>query len=171
MKVLKENLTFVLLADRPDAIPTVAEWDYEEWGKVPGNSVQKTIERINGKLNRDKPPLYILAISEGRVLGFAQFKRSGISIYPEKEFWLGGTFVSPEFRGCGVGSALAERTAAAAKDFGVKNLYLQTEALDGGLYKRIGWNVIETIEYHSVRVAVMVRRLSNEADRDSPTAA
>ena len=159
-KVLKENLTFVFLADRPDAIPTVAEWDYEEWGKVPGNSVQKTIKRINGKLNRDKPPLYILAISEDRVLGFAQFKRSGMSIYPEKEFWLGGTYVSPAFRGCGVGSALAERTALIAEDFGVKNLYLQTEALDGGLYKRLGWRVMETIEYNSVQVAVMVRQLA-----------
>jgi hypothetical protein len=43
----------------------------------------------------------------------------------------------------------------------VKNLYLQTEALDGGLYKRLGWNVMETIEYDSVRVAVMVRQLAN----------
>jgi len=171
MKVLKENLTFVFLADRPDAIQTVAEWDYEEWGKVPGNSVQKTIERINGRLNRDKPPLYILASSEGRVLGFAQLKRSGMSIYPEKEFWLGGTFVSPEFRGCGVGSALADKVAAVAKDFGVKNLYLQTEVLDGGLYKRLGWKVRETVEFDSMRVAVMVRRLSDEADRNAPTTA
>lgn len=77
MEVLKENLTFVFLADRPDAIPTVAEWDYEEWGKVPGNSVEKTIERINGKLNRDKPPLYILAISEGRVLGLLSSSEMG----------------------------------------------------------------------------------------------
>ncbi len=160
MKVLKENLTFVFLADRPDAIPTVAEWDYEEWGKVPGNSVRKTIKRINSKLNRDKPPLYILAISKGRVLGFAQFKRSGISNSPEKDFWLGGTFVSPEFRGCGVGSALADKVAELAKDFGVKNLYLQTEALDGGLYKRLGWNVMETIEYDNLRVVVMVRQLA-----------
>src|SRR5687767_14874313 len=105
MKVLKENLTFAFLADRPDAVQTVAEWDYEEWGKVSGNSVQKTIERIKERLNCDKPPLYILAILEDKVLGFAQFKRSGMSIYPEKEFWLGGTFVSPEFRRCGVGSA------------------------------------------------------------------
>ncbi len=85
------------MADRPDAIPTVAEWDYEEWGKVPGNSVRTTIERINSELNRDKPPLYILALSEGKVMGFAQLKRSGMRIYPEKESWLGGTFVSPEF--------------------------------------------------------------------------
>ena len=136
MNLLKEILTFSLLADRPDAIRTVAEWDYEEWGKVPGNSVPRTIERINDKLNRDKPPLYILAISKGRVLGFAQFKRNGMSIYPEKEFWLGGTFVSPQFRGCGVGSALADRIGAVAKDFGVKDLYLQTAVLDGGLYRR-----------------------------------
>lgn len=83
-----------------------------------------------------------------------------MSIYPEMEFWLGGTFVSPKFRDCGVGLALANKVAAVAKDFGVKNLYLQTEALDGGLYKRLGWNVIETIEYDSVPVAVMVRQLA-----------
>jgi hypothetical protein len=59
-----------------------------------------------------------------------------------------------------MGSALADKVAAVAQDFGVKNLYLQTEALDGGLYKRLGWNVMETIECDSMRVAVMVRHLA-----------
>jgi GNAT superfamily N-acetyltransferase len=83
-----------------------------------------------------------------------------MSIYPEKEFWLESLFVSPEFRGCGIGSALAEEIAVIAKGFGVKELYLQTENLDGGLYKRLGWNIIETTEYNSVWVAVMVRQLA-----------
>ncbi|MBD2261040.1 GNAT family N-acetyltransferase [Pseudanabaena sp. FACHB-2040] len=160
MKISDEDLAFVFLADRQDAIPTVAQWYYEEWGKVPGNSVEKTIKRIRGKLNRHKPPFHILAVSKDRVLGVAQFKLREMSIYPEREFWLGSLFVAPKFRGYGVGSVLAEKIAAIANDFGVKELYLQTESLDGGLYKRLGWNVIETTEYNNVRVAVMVRQLS-----------
>jgi GNAT superfamily N-acetyltransferase len=158
-EVLKDELTFAFLADRQDAIVTVAQWYYKEWGKVPGNSVEQTIERIKGKLNRDKSPLHILAISTGRVLGVAQLKLREMSIYPEKEFWLGSLFVSHEFRGCGVGSALAEEIAVIAKRFGIKELYLQTEVLDGGLYKRLGWNPIEATEYNGVQVVVMVKLL------------
>ena len=160
MNISKENLAFVFLADIQDAIPTVAQWYYEEWGKVPGNSVTKMIERIKGKLNRDKPPFHILAVLEERVLGVAQFKLREMSIYPEKEFWLGSLYVAPEFRGCGVGSALAQRIATIAKDFGVEEIYLQTEALDGGLYQNLGWHIIEETEYNNVRVAVMVRQLN-----------
>ncbi len=159
MKMSKDELNFVFLADRPDAISTVAQWYYEQWGRVPGNSVEQTIERIKGKLNCDQPPFHILAISKDRVLGVAQFKLREMSIYPEKEFWLGSLFVSPEFRGYGIGSALAEEIVVIAKKFGVKEIYLQTEALDGGLYKRLGWKTIETIENNSVLVAVMVRQL------------
>ena len=159
MKMSKDELNFVFLADRQDAISTVAQWYYEQWGRVPGNSVEQTIERIKGKLNCDKPPFHILAISKDRVLGVAQFKLREMSIYPEKEFWLGGLFVSPEFRGCGIGSTLAEEIVVIAKKFGVKEIYLQTEALDGGLYKRLGWKTIETIENNSVLV-VMVRQLT-----------
>jgi len=158
-EVLKDELTFAFLADRQDAIVTVAQWYYKEWGKVPGNSVEQTIERIKGKLNRDKPPLHILAISTGRVLGVAQLKLGEMSIYPEKEFWLGSLFVSHKFRGCGVGSALAEEIAVIAKRFGIKELYLQTEVLDGGLYKCLGWNPIEATEYNGVQVVVMVKLL------------
>lgn len=160
MAMSKDELNFVFLADRQDAIPTVAQWYYEEWGRVPGNSVEQTIERIKSKLNRDNPPFHILAISNDRVLGVAQFKLREMSIYPEKEFWLGSLFVSPEFRGCGVGSSLAEEIAVIAKGIGAKELYLQTEVLDGGLYKSLGWNIIETTEYNGVRVAVMVRQLA-----------
>jgi GNAT superfamily N-acetyltransferase len=160
MQRAKDALTFVFLADRQNAIPTVAEWYYKEWGNLPGNSVQKTIERIQAKLNRNKPPCHILAISDDRVLGVAQFKLHEMSIYPDKEFWLGSLFVSPHWRGCGVGSALANEVARIATAFGVKQLYLQTEALDGGLYTRLGWKLIDITTYNTVRVAVMVRQLA-----------
>lgn len=154
-------MNFEFLADRQDAIPIVARWYFEEWGhKVPGNSIEQTIERISGKLNRDKAPLHILAIEDEKILGVAQLKLHEMDIYPEQEFWLGALFVSPVSRGKGVGSAIANKIATIAEGFDVKELYLQTEALDGGLYRHLGWNLIETIVYKDVRVAVMVRQLS-----------
>jgi GNAT superfamily N-acetyltransferase len=153
-------LNFEFLVDRQDAIPIVAGWYFEEWGhKVPGNSILQTIERIKGKLNCDKAPLHILAVENEKVLGVAQFKRYEMDIYPDKEFWLGSLFVSPLFRGQGVGSALANKIALTAKDFGVQDLHLQTEVLDGGLYRHIGWYLTETLVYKDVLVAVMVRKL------------
>ena len=153
-------MNFQFLADRQDAIPIVAGWYFEEWGyKIPDNSIQQTIERISGKLNRDKAPLHILAVEDKKVLGVAQFKLYEMDIYPDKESWLGSLFVSPASRRRGVGSALANKISTTAEGFGVKELYLQTEVLNGGLYRHIGWHPIETIVYKDLPVTVMVRRL------------
>jgi GNAT superfamily N-acetyltransferase len=159
-KSRREDLKFEFLADRKDTIPIVARWYFEEWGyNVPGNSIQQTIDRLNGKLNRDKAPLHVLAVEDGKVLGVAQIKLHEMDIYPDREFWLGSLFVSPTSRGKGVGSALANKIATTATDFGVKDLYLQTEVLDGGFYQQLGWHLIETIRYKGVCVAVMTRKL------------
>ena len=159
------NFNFEFLVDRQDAIPQVAKWYFEEWGyNVPGNSIQKSIDRIAGKVNREHPPLHILAMEDQKVLGVAQLKLHEMDIYSEREFWLGGLFVTPNFRGKGIGSALANKIATIAADFGVKELYLQTEALDGGLYQQLGWQPIETVEYKGVNVTVMVRNLRDRID-------
>jgi GNAT superfamily N-acetyltransferase len=154
-------LNFEFIADRLDAIPIVSRWYFEEWGQnVPGNSIEQTIDRINGKLDRDKLPLLILATEDEKVFGVAQLKLHEMDIYLERTYWLGSLFVSPTCRGKGVGTALANQIAKiAAEDFNVKELYLQTETLDGGLYRQIGWHLIETVRYKGVDVAVMVRKI------------
>jgi GNAT superfamily N-acetyltransferase len=158
-------VNFDLLVDRQDAIPIVAKWYFEEWGyNVSGNSIQQTIDRLNRKLNRDKLPLHILAVEDEKVLGVAQLKLHEMDIYPDRAFWLGGLFVSSISRRKGVGSALAHKIATIAADFGYKELYLQTEALDGGLYRKLGWRSIETVRYKGVHVAVMVRKLGYSLD-------
>jgi GNAT superfamily N-acetyltransferase len=162
---MKSNFNFELLVDRQDAIPIVAKWYFQEWGyNVPDNSIQKTIDRITGKVNRRQPPLHILAVEDEKVLGIAQLKLHEMDTYPDREFWLGGLFVSPTFRSKGIGSALTNKIATIAADFGVKELYLQTEALDGGLYQQLGWHLIETVEYKSLHVAVMVKTLRDRLD-------
>ena len=153
-------MKFEFLADRQDAIPIVAGWYFEEWGcNIPGNSLEQTIDRLNEKLNRDKLPLPILAVEAEKILGFSQLKLHEMNIYPDREFWLGSLFVEPKFRGKGIGSALANKIVAIAADFGIKELYLQTEAVDGGLYQQLGWHSIETVRYRGVAVTVMVRKI------------
>ncbi len=157
---MSTGLKFEFLADRQDAIPVVAKWYFEEWGyNVPGNSISASIDRITRKVNREHPPLHILAVEDEKVIGVAQLKLHEMDIYPDREFWLGGLFVTPKFRGEGIGLALANKIAMISADFGIKELYLQTEALDGGLYQQIGWHLIETVRYKGVHVAVMVRNI------------
>jgi predicted GNAT family N-acyltransferase len=149
------------LADRPDAVPTLARWYYNEWGhKEPGNSFEATCERLNGKLNRDIIPIPIIACeSDGTVIGAAQLKFREMDIFPEREVWLGGVYVAKGARGRGVGAALVSKVADLAKALKVPEVWLQTEALNGGLYARIGWVLVEKLQYKGENIAVMVRRL------------
>lgn len=153
-------MQFQLLADIPEAVPILARWYFDQWGRdVPGNSFEATCTRISEKLNRDQAPLHIVAVEAGEVLGAAQWKIREMTTYPEREFWLGNVFVSPEARGSGVASRLAEEIAQIAKSHGVAELSLQTERLDGGLYARLGWQPVEQVHYHGNEVLVMQRDL------------
>ena len=93
------------------------------------------------------------------LLGVVQLKLHEMDIYPERESWIGSLFVEPKYGGKGIGSALANKIVIIAADFGIKELYLQTEAVDGGLYQQLGWHSIETVRSRGVDVTVMVRKI------------
>ena len=43
------SLTFAYLADRPEAVPQIAQWWFEEWGHLaPGETVEDIISHVNG---------------------------------------------------------------------------------------------------------------------------
>jgi GNAT superfamily N-acetyltransferase len=83
-----------------------------------------------------------------------------MDIYPEKEHWLGGVFVSSEYRGKKIASKIVIKLLSIAESLNVKSLYLQTENLNGGLYSLLGWQPLEQVNYHGVDVLVMEKRLS-----------
>jgi GNAT superfamily N-acetyltransferase len=153
-------MDFVFLADRPDAIPTIARWYFAQWGyRVPGSSVDRVRNRIENALNRDKPPLLVLTIEGDEILGVAELKIREMDIYPQREYWLGGVFVPPEHRGKKIASSVALKVTALAQSFGIGKLYLQTERLDGGLYARLGWKPLEQVNYKGFEVLVMEKQL------------
>ena len=80
-------------------------------------------------------------------------------IFPEKEHWIGGVFVAPEYRGKGLGSRMTEEIATRAPSYGVRTLHLQTERLDGGLYRQLGWQPVAQVNNHGMEVLVMQRNV------------
>ncbi len=144
------------LADNKAAIPIVASWYYKEWGSLSkGNTLAKVTEELHGYLNTDKIPLMLLAVENGVIIGVCQLKYREMSIYPEKEHCLGGVYVSENHRGRKIAEKMISGIISVSISLNVQKLYLQTERLDGGLYKNLGWQAIERVNYRGVEVLVM----------------
>ena len=153
---------FAFLADRVDAIPVIADWYFDEWGHLlKDDSPGRTRERIETYLNRDEIPFILVAMNDNNFVGAAQLKYHEMAeMFPDREHWLGGVYIEPACRGRGYGSQIVERIVEMAPGYGVETLHLQTEALDGGLYARLGWTPYAQVTNRGLDVLVMERRLS-----------
>lgn len=150
------------LADNTDFLPTIAKWYHEEWGHLLGDqNAEDGIEKLRVYLNKDKIPLMLVAVEKGKPVGVAQLKYREMSIYPEKTHWLGGVYVSSENRGKNIATQVVQGIIDIAKTLNVETLYLQTENLNGGLYRKMGWEPIEQVHYGGADVLVMEKNLPN----------
>lgn len=153
-------MELILLADRPEAIPTIAHWYFEQWGHLDvDESVENICDRMQKFLQRDSIPLSVLAIEADEILGVAELKYREMDIYPEKEHWIGGVFVAVEHRGKGIASCIIKKIIKIAASLKVQTLYLQTVRLDGGVYTGLGWQRCEQVNYQGQEVLVMARQL------------
>ena len=155
-------IDFTFLADRMDAIPIISKWYFDKWGHlVQGDSIERTRDRIEEYLNRDEIPFILVATNDNDIVGAAQLKyREMAEMFPDKEHWLGGVYVAANQRGKDYGSQIVEQIVKMAPRYGVEKLHLQTEALDGGLYARLGWTPCAQVTNHGLDVLVMERQLS-----------
>ena len=163
---MTQPLEFSYLADRPDAIQTIGQWYFERWGYLlDGETPASSVDRLQSFLNRDKIPFVLVATCQGTVVGAAQLKyREMADLFPSYEHWLGGVYVAREHRGQGFGSQIAEQIATVAPGCGVETLYLQTEAMDGGLYAPLGWQPVTQVAHHGLQVLVMARPVPRHQD-------
>lgn len=154
-------MEFTYLADQQDAIPVVAKWYFNQWGCLTDvNSIEEMVQMLQKYSNRDQIPLIILAVENGQILGAVQLKYYEMDIYPNKEHWLGGVYVSKPHRGKKIAKKLVKRATEVAKSHGVKTLYLQTEKLHGGLYSNLGWNPVEKVVHRNKLVLLMKKTLT-----------
>lgn len=153
-------MEIVLLANNESALPIIAKWYSDEWGYIgEGRSATELEQKLSDYLNHDKLPLIILAQDGDELLGAAQLRFHEMDIYPERKHWLGGVYVASEHRGKGIGKSLVNAIIDKAKVLGVNSINLQTEDLSGGIYKPLGWQPVEQVTYHGIKVLVMEKWL------------
>ncbi|WP_447593323.1 GNAT family N-acetyltransferase [Stenotrophomonas rhizophila] len=152
----------VTLSDRPQLLPQVAAWYFQQWGHhVPGRTLADECERLEVFLQPDALPMLLIAMQDDRPVAAAQLKFHERAERPERLHWLGGVYVDAAQRGKGVAGALITDLMARAASEGVREVYLQTEADDGGLYRRLGWMPLESIVHAGgFPVRIMVRQLA-----------
>jgi GNAT superfamily N-acetyltransferase len=159
MTFAQPALELVPLADRLDAVPLVAGWWFDEWGhERAGASRESFAADLRAEIRGDPLPVHLLALRDDAVVGVAVLKLHELAeLYPNLRHWLTGVYVAPGSRGRGIASALARRLVEAARSLGVTTVHLQTEALDGGLYAKLGWKPIDRIVRKGIERVVMAR--------------
>jgi GNAT superfamily N-acetyltransferase len=148
-------VTIDYLANHPEVIATLAEWQHAEWGHTrPGDTVEKRAGRLRNYSNRDRIPLTVVALEGADVLGGASLIEHDIETRPELTPWLAGVFVGEPYRRRGVGTALVRRIVAEAGKLNVPLLYLYTVHSER-LYASLGWTLMERTSYLDHDIVIM----------------
>jgi N-acetylglutamate synthase-like GNAT family acetyltransferase len=143
------------LADHPEALRVLAEWQHAEWGYLrPGDTVEKRMVRLQGYANRDRIPLTVVALEEDNVLGSASLIAHDMDTRMELTPWLAGVFVGDAYRRRGIGAELVRRIMAEAGALEVPLLYLYTVHSER-FYAALGWTLLERTAYRGHDVVIM----------------
>lgn len=147
-----------LTADDPH-VSLVAIWIFEAWGHLHRDLTQEqAIERVRAECGQGGVPSIFVAMQGETPVGTASLIADDMSIRREFTPWLASVFVVPEWRGQGIASGLVKRVEAEAIESGIRHFYLYTPDQQS-LYRRLGWQDVEHLEYRGETVTVMSRQL------------
>jgi predicted N-acetyltransferase YhbS len=138
-----------------ELVPQIAAWEFEEWGGlVPGDTVEKRLERLKGRLNVNEVPMTLIALSGTVPVGTVAVVESDLPGREDLGPWLANLLVPQELRRQGIGSALARRAIVVAAELGHDDLFLFAwEHHD--FYQALGWETFDVAEYAGREVSLM----------------
>lgn len=152
-------MTIDYLADHPEFVSVLAQWQHEEWGHLRGgDTLEARLVRLRAQRDRDRIPLTVVAHTDGEVLGSASLIQHDMDTRMELSPWLASVFVSPAHRRQGIGAALVRRIMEEAGKLKVPLLYLYTVHREA-LYASLGWTFLERSPYREQNVAIMTYHL------------
>jgi N-acetylglutamate synthase-like GNAT family acetyltransferase len=151
----REPMNIDYLADHPEFLRTLAEWQHGEWGHLrPGDSVEARMARLRNFSERNHIPLSVVAHEDRELLGSASLIPHDMDTRMELTPWLAGVFVASEHRRRGIGAALVRRVMTEAARLSVPVLYLYTVHSEN-FYASLGWSLLEHTTYREQNVAIM----------------
>ena len=112
-------------------------------------SVPQTMDRTEAILNDDSR-----IIDQLKSAGTASIYVHDMDTRPDLSPWLAAVYVAPAYRKQGIGSALVKAVESAAQQIQIARLYLFTPDQEH-FYARLGWSVLERVEYRHQTVVVM----------------
>lgn len=152
-------MAIVALHQKPQYIPVLAQWFHHQWGYLhPGRLMEDIIKELkySAKPNKGLPSIIVLEI-HGEAVGTASLIEHDM---PELEKsramtpWLASVYVTPEYRGQGVGEQLLDAMEEQAKNLGYQQIYLYTPD-QKSWYEKYDWKLLEHIIYHKREVDIM----------------
>src|SRR4051794_35805744 len=147
--------TIVSLTDRPDLIPVVASWLWQEWGRRKGRTIGMVAARLTERATDGFEQTFVCMDGHTPV-ATASLVKADLDSRPELSPWLAGVFVDPPFRGHGHAIALVRQVEDAARAAGIATLWLHTEHASG-LYEKLGWETNGPEMDHQFAVTLMKR--------------
>jgi N-acetylglutamate synthase-like GNAT family acetyltransferase len=146
------------LMDFPQYLPIVAFWNYREWHEKDTN-LDDIIMRYQKRMQRGKIPTALVAICDGMPTGTVSLKMIDLPERPDLTPWLASLYVLPDYRGRGIGRDLVRAAQAAAKEAGIKKLYLFTHTAYE-LYEKEKWIFLEESSWKGeISVAIYYKDL------------
>lgn len=157
-KSLAYQLMF--LKDCPEAIPTIAQWVYDEWSSFDKSLTKdRLVKSLEGRLNDDKIPFTLVAFKEKRPVGVITLKEERnpeFADFPKELLWMGTLYVVPDERKNGLGQALLEWSSLMAMKMGYEWLYLYISNPEHvPWYTLRGAEVIQERPFRDHKIAIM----------------
>jgi GNAT superfamily N-acetyltransferase len=168
------DVTVEPLSNYPEAVPTVAEWHFREWGHTdPGGTLGQWTAAMARQADATEPPGTLIAVAGGTPVGVVCLVEQDMAGYgPAAGLtpWIKGLYVAQPARRQGVGGTLVRRCEAWAASLGHKTLYLYTERDSGAqaLYERLSWRPIHAGRYDGVAVTIMQASLEPPSQASRP---
>jgi len=149
--------TIEYLSDRPEFIPVVNRWCYDEWGwLVPGRTEAQRLAILETTMlgKGSIPCSFVAVLEEATPAGTAAIVAHDLETQPHRSPWLASLYVPEKYRHRGIGSRLVRHAVTEAANLGVETLYLYTWD-HRTLYEALGWRAIEMRKYNGQSIWIM----------------
>jgi len=160
------DISVVSTSERPDLVPEVARWLWDEWRRRGGHSFEQTLDAVWESVTARPMPRTFILLADGQPVGTASLAARDLDERADLSPWLAGVFVLPAARRQAHAARLVAAVEAECRAASIPTLWLYTRTAER-LYARHGWRTVESFQRKGNAHALMRRDLFERIDAPS----